>query len=69
MFHFRNHKHVTMENKTQEQLLNESLAALRQFKESCGDAFPILHGDKTLGEEHTRRLKENGHLRNITGEW
>lgn len=69
MCHFRNHKHAIMENKTQEQLLNESLAALRKYKESCGDVFPFLHGDQTLGEEHTRRLKENGHLRNITGEW
>ncbi len=69
MCHFRNHKHVIMENKTQEQLLNESLAALRQFKESCGDTFPILHGDKTLGEEHTRRLKESHNLGRITGEW
>ena len=58
-----------MENKTQEQLLNESLAALRQFKESCGESFPILHGDKTLGEEHTRRLRESHHLGRITGEW
>ena len=58
-----------MDNKTQEQLLNESLSALRQFKESCGESFPILHGNQTLGEEHTRRLKENGHLGEITGEW
>ena len=66
---FKKRKHVTMENKIQEQLLNESLAALRQFKESCGESFPILHGDKTLGEEHTRRLRESHHLGRITGEW
>lgn len=65
----RKRKHVNMENKTQEQPLNESLAALRRFKESRGDAFPILHGDKTLGVEHTRRLLESRHLGRITGEW
>ncbi|MBO4763078.1 MAG: Fic family protein [Candidatus Methanomethylophilaceae archaeon] len=58
-----------MDNNTQEQLLNESFAALRKFKESCGESFPILHGDETIGEEHTRRLLESGHLGRITCGW